>query len=89
MPKRRKHHGKPNRGPFSSKDFERALLADGWYTAQGGKHPCFRHPTRPGKAQVPSNWTAVKVGHDAFRGLLVQTGYAKDELLRLLGGQQP
>lgn len=49
-------------------------------------HDNYCHPTRPGKAQVDKKWTSVKPGHYPFRGVMSQTGYTKEELLKLLNG---
>lgn len=41
--------------PPSSKEIIRALIDDGWYqVSQTGSHAQFKHPTKPGKATVPT-----------------------------------
>lgn len=62
------------------------MRLDGWQPEAHGRHPCWRHPTRPGKVQIDEKWTAVKPGHDPFRGVAAQGGYSKAELLKLLNG---
>jgi predicted RNA binding protein YcfA (HicA-like mRNA interferase family) len=69
--------------PLKSADFERMLRHDGWVEAKGGRHPNWEHPEKPGKAQLPENWTGVKTGHDTFKGILRQTGWSKDEAIAL------
>jgi hypothetical protein len=84
---RRKKSRQLHRGPFGFADFEAAIKLDGWIgPIKGRRHPCYRHPTRKGTVQLDKKWTAIKPGHDGFRGVLQQGGYTKSELLRLLNG---
>jgi hypothetical protein len=83
----RKPSGRPYRGPFTAANFEAAIRLDGWTPEPhqtGGGHVDFCHPTRKGKIQIDYKWTAVKPGHDPFKGVMEQGGYSKRELLELL-----
>jgi hypothetical protein len=86
MPRKRKPSGRLRKGPFTATDFESALKLDGWSRESRGPHACWVHPTRPGKVQIDRKWTAVRTGHDPFRGVCSQGGYKRAELLRLLNG---
>lgn len=71
--------------PLKSADFARMLRYDGWLEVEAGRHPNWKHPTRPGtgKVQLPNNWTGVKTSHDTFKGILVQTGWTKRRAIQL------
>ena len=69
--------------PLKSSDFRRMLRHDGWNEIKGGSHPCWEHPTKKGKVQLPNNWTGVKTSHQTFKGLLAQTGWLKQEAIRI------
>jgi len=69
--------------PLKSSDFARMLRHDGWGETKGGRHPCWEHPTKPGKVQLPENWTGVKTSHDTFKGVLAQTGWSKQDAIRI------
>jgi predicted RNA binding protein YcfA (HicA-like mRNA interferase family) len=69
--------------PLTSADITRMLRLDGWAEARAGRHPNWKHPTKPGKVQLPENWTGVKTSHDTFKGLLRQTGWTKADAIRL------
>jgi predicted RNA binding protein YcfA (HicA-like mRNA interferase family) len=89
--RKKKPSGRLHRGPFTASNFEAALRLDGWQEEShqtGGGHTNWSHPTRPGKVQVDGKWTSVKPGHDPFKGIMVQTGYTKHELLNLLNGSE-
>lgn len=84
MARKKKPSGRLHRGPFTAADFREALTLDGWSEESPGPHACWVHPTRRGKVQIDGKWTAVKPGHDPFRGVCSQGGYTKAELLQLL-----
>lgn len=85
---RKKPAGRLNRGPFDTSEIEAALGLDGWYRDVDGAHRNWRHPTRRGKVQTSSKWTSVRVGSPVWRGILLQSGYTKEQFLALLNGQQ-
>jgi predicted RNA binding protein YcfA (HicA-like mRNA interferase family) len=62
---------------------ERALARDGWYRAREGRHPTYKHPTKPGTVQVPMHGSkTIKAG--TLRSILAQPGLSADEFRRLL-----
>lgn len=69
--------------PLTSADFARMLRHDGWIEVKGGRHPNWEHPTKRGKVQLPNNWTGVKPSHSTFKGILSQTGWSKQQAIRL------
>jgi predicted RNA binding protein YcfA (HicA-like mRNA interferase family) len=69
--------------PLTAEDIVRMLLTDGWYEVEQTRHRNFRHPTKPGKAQVSAAWTGVKPGSDPWRGLRAQTGWTSAEMREL------
>ena len=73
-PKRGRHNPLP---PLKSSDIERMLRADDWFETKGGRHPCWEHPTKSGKVQLPNNWVGVKTSSQAFKGICAQTGWTK------------
>lgn len=73
----------PTLPPLKSSDFAKMLRHDGWFEVRGGTHPNWEHPERPGKVQLPNNWTGVRPGHETFRGILQQTGWLKKDAIRL------
>ncbi len=78
-----------SRGPWDSAQITAQLQRVGYRQVRGGKHPNYEHPDRPGKVQIPSNWTGVKVGSYPFKGLATQTGLGKKGLQRVLNGLDP
>lgn len=87
MPKKRREGAKNlNKGPFTAADFDRALRSDGWYRVPGGKHWNYKHPTKPGKVQVASNWEHVKYGKFNYVNVAENSGLGKMGLLKLLNG---
>lgn len=68
--------------PLTTADVVRMLRYDGWLEVKGTTHRNFEHPTKPGKVQVSPGWVGVKPGSNPWRGLLAQTGWSKDELMR-------
>jgi len=61
------------------------LRAEGWEIESDGPHTHYVHSDRASrKVQVDRKWTAVKVGHDTFKGVAEQTGYGRRELKRLM-----
>jgi predicted RNA binding protein YcfA (HicA-like mRNA interferase family) len=61
--------------PLEASDFLQMLSKDGWYEVKGGNHRNFKHPTKPGKAQVSMSWTGVKPGSGPWKGICAQTGW--------------
>lgn len=86
MARKKKPSGRLRRGPFTADDIRKALMLGRWELESQTRHENYRHPIRPGKAQVDEKWTAVEVGSFPWKGLLQQTGYTKQELLLLLNG---
>ena len=61
----------------------RALGRDGWYIAWQGPHTVLRHPTKPGRVEVPRHrGTTLKLG--ALASILRQAGLTTDDFRRLL-----
>jgi predicted RNA binding protein YcfA (HicA-like mRNA interferase family) len=83
MKKTKRGNKLPPLPPLKTSDFRRMLRHDGWHEVKGGNHPNWEHPTKPGKVQLPDYWTGVKTSHDAFKGILRQTGWSKQEASRL------
>jgi predicted RNA binding protein YcfA (HicA-like mRNA interferase family) len=69
--------------PLRASDILRMLRVDGWYEVKGGNHRNFRHPTKPGKAQVSEKWTGVKPSSKVWKGLCAQTGWTRRDIERL------
>lgn len=65
------------------------LHADGWYEVPGGSHRNFKHPTKPGKAQVSMKWEGVKPGSAPWKGLRTQTGWTRADIERLYFADKP
>ena len=85
MSRTKKPAGRPSSGPWTAADFDRMLRANGWEVEARGPHTHYVHSDRPGrKVQVDQKWTAVKTGHDTFKGVAEQTGYGRQKLKRLL-----
>lgn len=74
------------RGPFTAKDVERALKADGWGEQSGGNHPVWKHPTKPGKFAVSKKWSALRISDPILKGMMRTCGIDKARLVRLLNG---
>lgn len=92
MAKRRKNKSELSRGPFDSKDVERALKLDGWTRRTGGGgHGVYydSHPTKEGKVPISTEWTGLRCWDPIVRGFLETMHVSKDELLHLLNGQKP
>jgi len=89
--KKRKNKSELKRGPFTTRDVERALKLDGWVArGSGGKHPrMYEHPTKSGKNPVSDKWNSIHAGDRVFKSLCQTMGVTKDELLELLNGQKP
>lgn len=74
-----------NKGPFSAKQLERALVkGDDWYRVPGAKHIALKHPAKRGKVNFSASWTSLKYGQETFRSVARQAGLTQRELLQLL-----
>lgn len=70
--------------PLTTDDLERMLRHDGWFEVTGGGHRNFRHPEKPGKAQLSrSRQTGLKLGGQVMKGLKAQTGWSNDDIRQL------
>lgn len=74
------------KGPFSAKDVERVLKADGWTEQSGGNHSVWRHSSKPGKFTVSKKWSELRITDPILKGMVRTCGIPKDRLLRLLNG---
>ena len=72
------------RGPFTAKDVKRALKADGWHEAAGGKHGVWEHPEKPGKFAVSESWKNLNISDPILRGMCRTCILDKRTLLKLL-----
>lgn len=86
MARKPKPSGRLNKGPFTFKDFERVLLADGWKSVRGTKHKAYEHPDKPGKVNLDDKWEHVKYGSEFFASVASQAGMKPRALLRKLNG---
>jgi predicted RNA binding protein YcfA (HicA-like mRNA interferase family) len=61
----------------------RALSHDGWYVARQGPHSVLRHPSKPGRIEVPRHrGVTLKLG--TLASILKQAGLDVEEFRRLL-----
>lgn len=80
-----KRGGQLNKGPFSAKEIERALVRlDGWYRVKGKRHIALKHPTKRSKVNMSASWDHVTYGSDMFTSVAKQAGLTKKRLLQLL-----
>lgn len=76
---------KLNKGPFTAKQLERALVkGDGWYRVKGAKHVALNHSTKTSKVNFSSDWTGLKYGRPMFKSVAAQARLTQQELLQLL-----
>lgn len=85
MGRKKKPSGRLNKGPFGTRDVERALKADGWFAEGGGGHQTvFRHAKKPGKIPVSQAWTGLRAWDPILTGIAETSGLGKRRLLQLL-----
>ena len=61
----------------------RALARDGWERVRPGKHIHLRHPTKPGRVDVPYH-PGRTIKPATLKNILVQAGLSSDDLRALL-----
>lgn len=88
MGRKKKSSGTLKRGPFTFKDLEKALKADGWTRRKGhrrgSKHHCYEHPTKTGKPVLAEKWDSIQANDQMFRSVAAAAGLSKRRLLELL-----